>query len=605
MQEDTIKVFCLAHGAGFMTRRSNRAVICKNNISDHVLSEHFPNSGMWFYCCRCQLYWVTPKGHGGLRGKCPACGVIKNPRYYSCEHCNVTMVDSWGATDQREIYITPWGAPYPYCPGCYRLPASILQSHSCRELNGLLTTAHSECPFCEVEENAELDLVASNSKSRSDAGAKIRESAEIYLKSDSKAAINAASAPAREERLVSVIDLDKEGTRDGADVARVEINNDRVEADEATIFLLEEVIEGWGAAKSETQIESAMVPIPDSMGSDADAADLFLEDFEMRTVETEQNSWDIKDELSYGSENEGNSLETVIKKFEAEAKAIEELAMKAVLEQARLEAVSKTAGDTIQIEAERNARLAAEHAIAEAEARARESEIKACQAKDLARQTEEHLRHEVDEAMARAQAALFFSEEAEKRAAQAEGRLRELEIIAREAEERYLEAVTGLQQEAARRRLAEERADKAEAKANTVDERNDVEITKIRAEFLARVREIELNARQVEEAHDAELQALRAELEAAAAAASQSEENHKNEYLEMEARASRAETRSRQVYLISKLSFAFVERVFDETFKMRDEKNGMELPIEFETNAYLEKLNAELDGSDEFPERVI
>src|SRR5262249_16878335 len=76
----------------------------------------------------------------------------KNPRYYSCDQCNVTMMESWGATNHRDIYITPWGAPHPYCPGCHRPPKSISQSHTCPELNGLLTTARAECPFCEVEE---------------------------------------------------------------------------------------------------------------------------------------------------------------------------------------------------------------------------------------------------------------------------------------------------------------------------------------------------------------------------------------------------------------------------------------------------------------------
>src|SRR5215813_2011853 len=151
MQEHNIQVFCHSHGVSFTTPKSNRAVICKKDCG-HVLSNNFPNAGRWFYCCQCQIYWVIAKGQGGFLRQCPACGLIKNPRYYSCDQCNVTMMESWGATNHRDIYITPWGAPHPYCPGCHRPPKSISQSHTCPELNGLLTTARAECPFCEVEE---------------------------------------------------------------------------------------------------------------------------------------------------------------------------------------------------------------------------------------------------------------------------------------------------------------------------------------------------------------------------------------------------------------------------------------------------------------------
>src|SRR5215475_3655744 len=151
MQEDTIKVYCHAHGVNITAPRSGRAVICKKG-SPHVLSSNFPNSGSWFYCCQCQIYWVAVKEQGSARGQCPACGFIKNPRYYSCDRCNVTMLDSWGANNQGDIYLTPWGAPYPYCSGCHQLPKGVSQSHTCSELKGLLTTARSECPFCEAEE---------------------------------------------------------------------------------------------------------------------------------------------------------------------------------------------------------------------------------------------------------------------------------------------------------------------------------------------------------------------------------------------------------------------------------------------------------------------
>src|SRR5262245_35109390 len=164
MQDDTIKVFCHAHGVSITTPRSSRPLICKKD-SHHFLSKNFPNSGRWFYCCQCQIYWVSVKVQGAARGQCPACGFIKNPRYYSCDRCNVTMLDCWGGSNQGDVYLTPWGAPHPHCSGCHQLPKGVSQSHTCSELRGLLTTARAECPFCEEEEvEIESELTAAKNE---------------------------------------------------------------------------------------------------------------------------------------------------------------------------------------------------------------------------------------------------------------------------------------------------------------------------------------------------------------------------------------------------------------------------------------------------------
>ena len=155
MQEDAINVYCLSHGFSFPVSGSNRVVICKEN---HVLSYNFPHSGRWFFCCLCQKYWVAPKGEDwqdAYSKQCPSCNLIKKARYYSCDQCNVTMIDSLGAINRKGAHVTPWGTPHPHCPGCHQLPRSVPQSHACPELNGLLTTARAECPFCEGKEMAQ------------------------------------------------------------------------------------------------------------------------------------------------------------------------------------------------------------------------------------------------------------------------------------------------------------------------------------------------------------------------------------------------------------------------------------------------------------------
>src|SRR5262245_28517350 len=64
------------------------------------------------------------------------------------------MIDSLGAINRKGAHVTPWGTPHPQCPGCHQLPKSVPQSHACPELNGLITTARAQCPFCEGQEMA-------------------------------------------------------------------------------------------------------------------------------------------------------------------------------------------------------------------------------------------------------------------------------------------------------------------------------------------------------------------------------------------------------------------------------------------------------------------
>lgn len=602
MQEDSINVFCLAHGVSFTMPRSNQVVICKKDLADHVLSNDFPNSGRWFYCCQCHIYWVSSKAQGGFLRQCPSCGLIKNPRYYSCDQCNVTMMDSWGATNQRDIYITPWGAPHPYCPGCYQLPKSIPLSHTCSELKGLLTTAHAECPFCEVEESTE-------------AGAGIAESKEIYPKSAPEDVIVSINLPARVEHQNGLVD--QGGARRETEIAQVDSEDVLGVADEAPIFLVEEIIKGWDTPESEAGEDHATNLAPDWIRVEANASDLFLEEIEKRTAEVraleaeaearaakaqerlrqaeirlqlemslrseaEQKSKDIEEELRRKLEDEGNHLEVVSRTFEMEAKAKDELGMIDAMEQAWLETVSITSEITAEIEEERKARLAAEQAKAEAKVMAHESESRAVQAETLARQTEERCQFKIEEAVARTGAALLASTEAQKKVDEAEARFREMEARAGEAEERRRQAEAGLQQareevkaiknnahaeieavkndaqarietEAQARSEAEQamaEARNAEAEAKQTVENYIVEITKIKAEAEARVLEVEAKAKQAEEVCRLKIAGIRAELEITAAAAKQAEENYRTEIAkvnaEAEAQANQAEANARR-----------------------------------------------------------
>jgi len=644
MQEDTINVFCLSHGVSFTMPRSNQAVICKEDPTNHVLSDNFPNSGTWFYCCQCQIYWATSKEQGGFLRQCPSCGLVKNPRYYSCDQCNVTMMDSWGATNQRDVYITPWGAPHPYCPGCYQLPKSVSQSHTCPELNGLLTTAHTECPFCEVEERDGFEEgIATSEESfpqpdTESAASSIEEeiaapeerspqpdtksaASSVTLQPDTKGAVSSVTLPAGAERQNGIVD--KEGAGHEAEITQIE----SIEAEIAQIESIETKI---------AQIESIEAEIARVESIEADVPGLFLDELERKAAE--------------------------IRALEAEAREANGLERLRQVEVELQHEIFLRSGLSVQVEEEKNARLAAEQAKAEVEARFREMEARAYGAEERGRQAETGLQQEVAKRTLAEERAnkieIEFNRSLELAQAEFETRITKLKAETQSSEESIIDR---LAQQA--REEVEARVQEVEAKAKQADENYKVEIAEIRAE-----------ARQAEENYRVEIAEIRAELEATVTAAKQAEENYRAEitkvsaeaeakahqaeenhraeiakvgaeaearvhqaeanarqqyqtkveeaiasaqsamftleetqkklieaeakYREMEARASRAETRSRQIYLISRLSFAFIEQIFGEPPKMSDEEGGLVIPPDFATNAYPDKFFSEAPESD-------
>src|SRR5215510_11784305 len=698
MQEDTITVYCHAHGVSFTTPRSNRAVICKKG-SPHVLSSNFPNSGRWFYCCHCRVNWIAVKEQGNARGQCPVCGFIKNPRYYSCDRCNVTMLDAWGTANQGDIYLTPWGAPYPYCSGCRQLPKGVSQSHTCSELKGLVTTARAECPFCEadeVEKEAEADAA--------------------------KTEIVNGKATNPTPDLVS------------GDAVPPDVLLEELERKAAEIRALEAEAEAR-EAKAQERLRQAELKLQREMA--------LRSQVEQKSKHIEQ---ELKQELETATEPARPEAVSVTPADTAEI----ETEWKSRLAAELVKAQAKTRAREAQAEARtRKIEVEARAREAQAEARAREAEARAEQAEARARQAEERCQLEIEEVISRAQGALLFSEDAQKKADEAEARFREMEARAGEAEDRCRqiaqqsreeveaikrqitqqsreevegvkhqiaqqsreeveavkrqlaqqsredvegvkrqlaqqsrEEVEGVKRQLAqqsreevegvRRQLAQQsreevegvrrqlvqqlreeveavrkdasarieaeaqarreaetakiKALQAEAKARQSNDKYKVEITKIKAEVEARIREIDEKAMQAEASYKGEISEIRAKLEATVVAASQAEERHRAEveesiasvqatmlaieetreklieteskYQETEARARRGETRSQRVYLVSKLSLALIEQIFGGTLKMSDEKAGLAIPPDFATDAYADKLSPKAPESD-------
>ncbi len=468
MQDDAINVFCLSHGVGFPALRSNRVVICREN---HVLSYNFPHSGRWFYCCLCQQYWVAPKGRegkGALPKECPSCKLVKKARYYSCDQCNVTMIDSLGAINRKGIHITPWGTPHPHCPGCRQLPKSVTQSHACPELNGLLTTARAECPFCEAKEGGE--------------GAIGRE--------ESGNAIETAPIESADEFLdPSYSDLEE------------------LEKKASEIKALEAEAEAREAKARERlrQVEARL-----------------RQEMSLRS-EVERKSKEIEEELKRQPEIDRGWIEAAIKASEAAARFEEEKRARLLAEQARVEAESKlreTEARASEAESklrETEARASeAESKLRETEARASEAESKLRETEAKASEAEERLRQ--SEARWRQEASkLALAEEKIAEARRNEenykieidwirAELEKATTAARQAEESHRSEIARITTEAeSRSRQAEEslrrqyqvKVDEAAAAARATAA--DLEETKRRLiEAEAKRREVETRARQVE-----------------------------------------------------------------------------------------------------------
>src|SRR5262245_49108085 len=451
MQEDAINVFCLSHGVSFPVSGSNRVVICKEN---HVLSYNFPHSGRWFFCCLCQKYWITPKGEGwqdAFSKQCPSCNLIKKARYYSCDQCNVTMIDSLGATNRRGAHITPWGTPHPNCPGCHQPPKSAPQSHACPGLNGLLTTARAECPFCEGQEMAAGAVDGGELRGETEAPRvgsvdEFADPSSVVLEELERRAseIRAleAEAEAREtkaqERLRQVEARLRQEMLRRSEVERKsnEIEEDlrrQQEIEQGSIELSRTASEASARFEEEKKARIAA----EQSKAEAEAK---LREMEVRASEVEERLRQAESGLQQESskrslaEERANDLEI---RFAAEtAKVIAEAEAKIQgmgAEERQIEENYKAEIDWIRAELER---VMASTKQAEENHRAEIARIKA-EAEARAQQIEANTRRQyqikVEEAIANAQAAMFNLEDTQKKLDETEARRHEMETKARQA----------------------------------------------------------------------------------------------------------------------------------------------------------------------------
>jgi hypothetical protein len=520
MQEDAINVFCLSHGVSFPVLGANRLIICKEN---HVLSYNFPHSGRWFYCCLCQKYWVAPKGERGEASsrQCPSCNLVKKARYYSCDQCNVTMIDSIGPINRKGAHITPWGTPHPHCPGCNQLPKAIPQSHACPELNGLLTTARAQCPFCEAQERAEgaVDI----EESRSDAPVGIADEA-----------VNPYSLGSDQS--------------DQPDLEELERKASAIRALEAEAEARE--------AKAQERLQQVEARLREEMS---------------RRSELQRKSQEIELELKRQPEVSNSHLEALRATSEAAARFEEEMTARIAAEEGRTEAetrlremedrASETEKRLRQIEA---GLQQTEERLRQTEASLQQESLKRASAEERLQRAESGLQQEISKRTSAEERtneveARSASESAKVRA-EAEAKIQAIGAETRRMEENYRVEIDWIRSE----------LESAVAAARQAEENNKAEITRITFEAESRIHQSDSNARQyqikVEEA-----------IASAQAAMFNLEETQKKlddaraGYREMEIRARQAETRSHRLYLISKLTFTSAEQVFAESLNHGDE----------------------------------
>jgi hypothetical protein len=564
MQEDAINVFCLSHGFSFPVLGSNRVVICKEN---HVLSYNFPHSGRWFFCCLCQKYWVAPKGEDwqdAFSKQCPSCNLIKKARYYSCDQCNVTMIDSLGAINRKGAHITPWGTPHPNCPGCHQLPKSAPQSHACPELSGLLTTARAECPFCEGQEMAEKAVEGGELRGETEAprGGIVDEFAD-------------PSSLALEE-------LERRASEIRALEAEAEARE----------------------TKAQERLRQVEARLRQEM---------------LRRSEVERKSGEIEDELRRQQEIEQGRIEHARVASEAAARFDEEKKARIAAEQSKAEAEAKLRGMEVraseveerlrQAEAglqqesskrslaeekanELDIRFAAESAKVMAEAEAKIQGIGA-----EARRIEENYKAEIDWIRAEMERVMASTKQSE------ENHRAELERVMAEtvqAEENYraeLERVMAETVQAEENYRAE--LERVMASMKQGEENHRAEIARITAEAEARAQQSEANTRRqcqikVEEAI-ANTQAAMFNLEETQKKLDETEARRH----EMETKARQAVNLCRRLYLISKLSFTSAEQIIAETLDTGDEneKDALVIPLELATTPYSDDFSSETPAS--------
>jgi chromosome segregation ATPase len=511
------------------------------------------------------------------------------------------MIDSLGAINRKGVHITPWGAPHPHCPGCRQLPKSVPQSHACPELNGLLTTARAQCPFCEGQKAPEGVVN----------GEELRDEVETPR----------------------VRSLDEPATPSIVVLEELERKASEIKALEAEAEARE--------AKAQERLRQVEARLRQEM---------------VRRSEVERKSQEIEDDLKRQHEIDQGRMEFVRAATEAAGRFEEERKARIAAEQSKAEAEAKLREmDVSASKAEERLRQTdaglqqAEGKLQQAETKLQQAETKLQQAETKLQQTETKLQQtetKLQQAETKLQQAETKLQQTEAGLKQAEAGLKQAEAGLQQTQAKLQQTEAGLQREASKRSLAEERA-------NEIEIRLAADNAKVVAEAEAKVQGVRAEARRIEENYKAEIGWIRDELEMLTESAKLAEENHIAEIAritaEAEARTQQVEANTRQQYqikveqaiantqaalfnleetqrkldetearrqeiedkarqvenlcrrlfLISKLSFTSAEQIIAETLGAGDEneKDALVIPLDLATDTYSDDFSSEAPAS--------
>ncbi len=142
-----IKIYCPQHRSTFEVE-ANPQIICE--ISEHALSNNFPKSEFWAYCCDCQTFSPSDLEVGGkIKNACPHCE-RETARRFLCDECKIISYDSDEETKGKNFGINNLNGIEPTCAGCLKsFIGAEIHRHICPDIEGTLLTNRRDCPFCQ------------------------------------------------------------------------------------------------------------------------------------------------------------------------------------------------------------------------------------------------------------------------------------------------------------------------------------------------------------------------------------------------------------------------------------------------------------------------
>lgn len=141
-----LKIFCPTHQSVFEVEAKPQ-ITCE--IREHSLSNGFPKSEYWEYCCDCQTFSPSDFGTGGkAKAACPHCERAITRRFL-CDECKITAYDSDTETKGKIYSLNATDGILPNCVGCQKsFTASKIYQHKCPDTESLFFTNRKDCPFC-------------------------------------------------------------------------------------------------------------------------------------------------------------------------------------------------------------------------------------------------------------------------------------------------------------------------------------------------------------------------------------------------------------------------------------------------------------------------